>query len=56
MIYPTVGSLPYLLLEIITAFIFSSLLLGLHRKVIARYREDQDLPLSSISCTPSNFI
>jgi energy-converting hydrogenase A subunit J len=36
MIYPTVGSLPYLLLEIITAFIFSSLLLGLHRKVIAR--------------------
>lgn len=36
MIYPTVGSLPYLLLEIMTAFIFGGLLLGLHRKVIAR--------------------
>lgn len=36
MIYPTAGSLLYMLLELITAFIFGSLLLGLHRKVIAR--------------------
>ncbi|MBM4241265.1 MAG: NADH-ubiquinone oxidoreductase [Euryarchaeota archaeon] len=36
MIYPTTGSLIYLLLEIISAFIFGGLLLGLHRKIIAR--------------------
>jgi energy-converting hydrogenase A subunit J len=36
MIYPAAGSLLYMLLELITAFIFGGLLLGLHRKVIAR--------------------
>lgn len=36
MIYPAAGSLLYMLLELITAFIFGGLLLGLHRKIIAR--------------------
>jgi len=36
MIYPTAGSMLYMLLELITAFLFGGLLLGLHRKIIAR--------------------
>jgi len=36
MIYPAAGSMLYMLLELITAFLFGGLLLGLHRKIIAR--------------------
>ncbi len=45
MIYPATNSMLYLFLEIITASLFAGLLLGLHRKVIARIQRRPGPPL-----------